>query len=90
MQRKGHWTWHRNEMPENHCVIWPSWEHLTPEQLTKDVDWLFGQGVKGYFVGVDHGATGDDYGAEVTAQWEKDGSVTVVDIRLTGRDSDAD
>ncbi len=43
MQRKGHRTWHRNEMPENHCVIWPGWEHFTVEQLAEDVNWLICQ-----------------------------------------------
>lgn len=44
MQRKGHWTWHRNEMPENHCIIWPPspWELMTVEQLEADMRFVLG------------------------------------------------
>lgn len=44
MQRKGHRTWHHNEMPKNHSAIWPIgfWELFTPEQIEADMKFLLG------------------------------------------------
>lgn len=44
MQREGHRTWHRNEMPETYCVIWPGWQHSTPEQIDADMRFMLGWG----------------------------------------------